>query len=316
MRFKNLCLFISIIPLVAQTTVNPDLTAIGDLQFAANPDSGRFSTTGIELAIQGYVNPYAYATAILHKPDGETPLDLEEGYLAINRGLPFGLGLKTGRFRVDLGHVNLEHEHTLPYIVPLQSAVTFLGDEMWSAVGTELNALLPLPWYSQLSLGYFAESPESPEHLFSEGPSLSVSWNHFFDLGASTHLEGGFSGLTTHTGNRTGLINTYFKMKWKPDSYRALVIQGEGFNAWENHARGGYIWANVRIRKVWNGGVIVETTQIPGRDSLRSLGLFAGFSPVEETTLFRLLIRRSTNRSPEVITQVLWTLGPHKPHQF
>ncbi|RMF09938.1 MAG: hypothetical protein D6762_02490 [Candidatus Neomarinimicrobiota bacterium] len=300
--------------LTAQTTVNPDVTAIGDLLYG--PDTG-WTTSGVELALQGYVNPYAYATAILHKPDGETPVDLEEGFLSIDRGLPLGLGLKLGRFRPDVGHVNREHEHTYAYIDPLESAVTFLGEEMWSGNGLAVNALLPLPWYSQLEMNVLSALPETPDSLFAPGGALAWSWRQFWDLGLYSHLEWGLGDIAPSGSASNSVWNTYLKFKWKPDSYRAAILQAEGFalTGRKNRPAGGYVWGDLRIRKVWSVGFVVDGVW-QEKDLHVRAGVMAGFSPVEETTVFRWILLQDSTHQWSWKTQVVWSLGPHKPHQF
>ena len=52
----------------------------------------------------------------------------------------------------------------------------------------------------------------------------------------------------------------------------------------------------------------------------KSSGLFVGFSPVEETTVLRIFVKQAQHgdHNPGFLlqAQLLWSLGPHKAHQF
>ncbi|SVD60381.1 uncharacterized protein METZ01_LOCUS413235, partial [marine metagenome] len=90
----------------SQTTVNPDISVLGDLLLINNNESTSLSTSGLEIAVQGYVNPFARADVYLHKHEGESVVELEEAFLTIERGLPLHLGLRTGKFRPSFGKMN------------------------------------------------------------------------------------------------------------------------------------------------------------------------------------------------------------------
>ena len=77
-------------------------------------------------------------------------------------------------------------------------------------------------------------------------------------------------------------------------------------------------WQHDRV----NGGVLYEQLgdAKTGVVSDRSVKGFAGFSLMEETTMFRIAAERRwlTGSSPinTIEAQILFSMGPHKPHQF
>jgi hypothetical protein len=131
--------------LFSQTTANPQFSVIGDLVMDQINDSPKLSSSGVEIAIQGNVNPFARADVYLHKHNDESPIELEEAVLTIERGLPLGLGLRLGKFRPDLGRINKVHAHLFPFIEAPTGMKKVLGEEFWAPTGVEANILLPLP---------------------------------------------------------------------------------------------------------------------------------------------------------------------------
>ncbi len=159
----------------SQTTVNPDISFLGDLLIQGGGESYSLGTSGLEIAAQGYVNPYARADLFLHIHDGEVAVELEEAFLTIERGLPLNLGLRTGKFRPDFGKINREHAHTYHYVLPSRAVQSLLGEEMWSSPGAELSALMPLPWYSRISFSTMQSGMgEEHEHAHEKSGSDKV----------------------------------------------------------------------------------------------------------------------------------------------
>ena len=324
--------------LPAQTSANPDFSVIGDLRVN---QAGELSTSGLELAIQGYVNPFARADVFLHKHGGHEPIELEEAVLTIERGLPLGLGLRSGKFRPDLGKINKEHMHTFATIEAPGAVQGLLGEELWSGTGLELNALAPLPWYSKLTMGVFANGIEPHHHHEEEGadtsevdehaheeeeshPALNFRLSHFLDLTDVAHLELGVSAyLSDADEGPRNIAGVDFKFRRRPDRYRSLTWQGEYFYiniGGDEPAHAAYSWLNLQVNQVWNGGLMADYSSDIDEESYWSAGLFLGFSPVEESSVLRLRLLRSVHGDEEAeygaIAQLIWSLGPHKPHVF
>ena len=337
--FFNLLVFTFIF---SQTTTNPDISVIGDLLFDQDED---FSSSGVELAIQGYVNPFARADVYLHKLIGHESIGLEEAVITFERGLPFNLGLRAGKFRPDIGRINKEHAHTLFFISAPTSFKSLLGQEMWAGMGIELNYILPTHWYSKFSLGYFQEGisdhhHEEDDELHLEDneigipPAMSMRLSHFLEISEFTHLEIG-SSFYREISNEiekqiTGLD---FKLKWRPNTYNSFIWQGEIFKkktqennnplSEDGHDNGNalfaYSFVNYQFNKKWNAGIISDYSSDIDEMEYHSFGATIGYSPVEESSVFRILLSNfhHGNLSGLIISgQIVWSLGPHKPHQF
>ncbi len=340
-RMTTFCILLSLAG--AQTTVNPDFSAIGDLQLNGQGNHYELGSSGLELALQGYVNPFARADVFLHKHNDNQPIDLEEAVLSIERGLPLGLGIRAGKLRSDFGKINRQHEHTFDFIELPEAVARLLGPEQWAATGLELNVLLPLPWYSRLSIGYFQEAvdPELEGHDHTSDPvsggaptaALSGRWSHFVDFSPVSHLETGISFYRDRALHVQQMVAGDVKFKWKPNKYRSFVLQAEWFHTNlphhhvhiqehpEEQVRAGYVFLNYQFNRAWNvGGISDFYHSNLEEDSPAHLALFFGFSPVEESSVWRLKVGPADINHPGgewvVQSQLIWALGPHKPHQF
>jgi hypothetical protein len=92
---------------------------------------------------------------------------------------------------------------------------------------------------------------------------------------------------------------------------------------------GGYAYADWNWNARWNAGVAYERFQqvTTGKEWDQAFGAFAGIALLEETTVFRLAVRREEpgRASGEAVDPdpihtitlaVIFSMGPHKAHQF
>lgn len=171
----------------------------------------------------------------------------------------------------------------------------------------------------------------------------------FAQLGERSGIEVGLSG-TQGTNNvaadaATTILGADMKAKlWdSPTSY--LVLQGEFFrqqldNAeWDSTSasyttsdvtsNGGYAYADYNFKTRYNLGGGYERYQQPIPDGPwdHAYKLWAGFSLMEETTVFRIDWDHYQPGTPEgemeapdavntVTLRVIFSMGPHKAHQF
>ena len=341
---KAICLLLCVIPIWAQTTSNPDLSVIGQLQVTATDTGVSLNGADLELAITGHLNPYARAEVYLHKHDVESALELEEAVLTIERGLPLGLAARVGRLRPDFGKINREHAHQWPFINAPHAISSFAGPEMWSGTGAELSVLFPVPWYAVISLGTFTNGMSAEAHMHEtehdhsteeseEHPSFSVRLGHFFELGSVTHLALGSSYYTVPE-TEAALFAIDSKMKWKPDTYRGFTLQSEFIMNTHNEAVheaheeeahmevpefGLYAYADYQFNRKWNIGLMLDGVKHHEEDTEYTPSVFLGFSPVEESSVLRVVFKNNVHEGNSellMLTQLIWSLGPHKPHTF
>lgn len=160
-------------------------------------------------------------------------------------------------------------------------------------------------------------------------------------LGEQSGLEIGASALVG-TSNvaaraRTQVYGVDFKAKLWTSPRAYLVLQGEGLRldaeqaGWDAAAGytrrrvarlGGYVFADYNFALRYDVGAAWERFQqpIPGEPVQQSIGLFAGFAPFEETTVVRADWRRTLPDDGASIDtfrlRVVFSMGPHKAHQF
>jgi len=135
------------------------------------------------------------------------------------------------------------------------------------------------------------------------------------------------------------------KWKYKPDNYNGFQIIGEymtqsrtnqivsaivhpagdtTFNSTNKSIKsyGLFGLAEIRWARRWDAGVLYDYAQgiENANTNMSGYGAYAAFSVAEETTRFGLLYRRNSATGIDsynsVTLQILWMLGPHKPHTF
>uniref|UniRef100_A0A832I0F6 Porin n=1 Tax=Eiseniibacteriota bacterium TaxID=2212470 RepID=A0A832I0F6_UNCEI len=146
-------------------------------------------------------------------------------------------------------------------------------------------------------------------------------------------------------GTRTTLIGADVKAKLWTGERSSLLLQGEALRlareeaGWDEAAAaytsaetsplGFYAFADYAFDPRWNAGLAFERWQDPAADDLWNTGLraFAGFKLLEETTAVRLDWEHVRPGTPEGATEdpdavnaltlrVIFSMGPHKAHQF
>jgi hypothetical protein len=251
----------------AQTSINPDISAIGTFNTYTNfikdtPEYGKlnFDTPDFELFVDGYLNPYALAAFNVAFHEGE--FHAEEIYARVVRGLPLDVQIKAGKYLLGFGKINTIHPHAWSFIYrPLYQQIYF-GDEGFNDIGADVSFILPTgDIYTTLDLGIFKgdalihehqhedehESEEEGHYEMDRGnsPIFVGRLGSFFSVGDFSNIEIGLSGSygvhsevdfytsddsTTLPDNKS-LKYFYggldFKYKYRPDSYTSFTLQGE-----------------------------------------------------------------------------------------
>ncbi len=383
----------------------PDISAIGDFRtFTGNyKDAHGHETTRngnlnmrfneLEIAINGNLNPYTRADiSFANHGDG---FEIEEAYATILRGLPLGAQIRAGRYLVDFGKLNTYHPHAYPFVDrPLALRMMFNFDGFIDE-GVNVSFLLPVGFYSKLSLNTLRgkifepdahahedEEPTQNEKRDTEDPIFTGRLSGFFPVGEKGNLEIGASvlhGVYDKSGEESGenipgypnlwatMYGVDIKYKHRWSDYSSLVLhseligsrrepEGAGSGSGDVSTIGGFFFADLQFSKRYNIGAMVDVA--PGifdggehdynpiedmnnteagifddQNRTTSFTLFSGFSLLEETTVIRLFGRLTsfdikdasklvntdlTEKDDEytVGLQLLWSLGPHKPHQF
>jgi hypothetical protein len=356
--------------------VNPDISVVGQpfSRWTTDPgDPARKRVTldvgETELIFDAALNPYARGTFTASLTAGG--IELEEGFFLLTRGLPWGLSVKGGKYRVPFGKLNPAHPHTYPFADRFGVLQAYLpGQESFDETGVELSKLVGLPHDIALTVSAdwlkgdtfriartpgpasndpLAADPASGDQQNEPRPGALGRIATFVPIGERSGIELGVSGTSgtnnVAAGTRSTVLGGDAKLKYWTSPGAYLLVQGEVLHldrqnaAWDSSLTayahsdvtpfGGYLFADYNWATRYDVGASYEHWQDPTPDQTgnQSFGAFAGLALMEETTSFRLDWRATRPGRPPGATQdpetihtitlrVLFSMGPHKAHQF
>jgi hypothetical protein len=355
--------------------VNPDISVVGQPYIrwtddASDPTRKRptLNLGEVEGVFDAYLNPYARGTFILSIADGG--VEVEEGYFQLLRGLPGGMTVKGGQYRVGFGKLNPQHPHAVPFAERFRLLAAYLpGDESLNETGISLSERLPAPgdfsltatadWLQGDSYRVERESSGDPSDPLESNPDADRPSEPrpafvgrlagFGQIGDRSGYELGISGTegtnNVAAGTRTRVFGADAKLKLWCSASAYLVLQGEMLHldrddaGWDPAAlaysrskvtpTGGYVYADYNFKIRYNFGAGYERYQDPTPDETRNNAykIFLGYSLLEETTAFRLDwdhfspgTPAGSTVAPEAVNtvtlRVIFSMGPHKAHQF
>ncbi|MEP0827817.1 MAG: hypothetical protein HRF51_04780 [bacterium] len=336
----------------AQTSLNPDLSVVGDIRLFSHNDSLRLkeseefnlSTPEMEMVIAGYLNPYARADAVIGWHEG-ADAEVEEFYATMLRGLPLGINLRVGKYLLQFGRLNPVHPHAYTFIYRPLPHTEFFGDEGLRDMAVRISFLLPTgKIYTELmgsvlkgdlfevhepeaDTTYEEEIGEKVNPGFFGRLTVSIPVSEYSELALGSSFATGI--YDSHENLRAYLGGVDMKFKWKPDRNRSLTIEAEGLLSHRRKedrnavdAYGGYGYIDFRLRQKYNLGGIFEYAQnkLESDSDTWRVGGFLGFSPIEETSLLRFVGNwtKPSDRDGywSLTLQLVFSLGPHQPHNF
>lgn len=357
--------------------VNPDISVIGQpvlrwTDAIGDPAAKRLvlDPGETELVLDAPLNPYARGNVTLSFADGA--VDVEEAYFQMLRGLPAGLAVRGGKYRVGFGKLNPAHPHAYPFAGRPHVLTAYLpGAEAFNETGLQLSEQFALPHDIALTVsgdwlqGNSFRIPRAPTGAANDPFRVSTTVGDgdraleprpaglgrvsaFVPIGERSGLELG-SSFTQGTNNvaaaaRTALLGGDAKLKYWTSANAYLLVQAEELSlsredaGWDSagssYARtrvtpsGGYAFLDFNFNPRYDAGVSFESYQDPaaGNATGSAFGAFAGLALMEETTSFRIGWERFTPAAPAgtptpvavntVTLRVLYSMGPHKAHQF
>ena len=355
--------------------VNPNVSLIGQPFMRWTNDPGDTSPKRltmdpgeVEAMFDAYLNPYATGVFITSIADGG--IEVEEGYFTLLRGLPGGLTLKGGKYRVGFGKMNVMHPHAVPFAERPRVLAAYLpGQESLNETGVSVSERIPVPGTFSLTASAdvlqgdtyriarepsaaandpLALDPDAADRAAEARPAFVAHVSGFGGIGDRSGYElalsatGGTNNVAARTETRVYAASAKLKLWTKPDSY--LVVQTELLKldrevaGWDETAAtyratkaspiGGYACADYAFSPRYNAGLLFERYEQPTGDKAwdQAVGAFAGLSLMEETTSFRLDWNRFLPGAPAgvpdpdavdtVTLRVIFSMGPHKAHQF
>ena len=354
--------------------VNPDISVVGqpfirwtDDEFDPTHKRPTLNLGEVEGVFDAYLNPYAHGTFVLSI--GDEGIEVEEGYFQLQRGLPAGLAVKGGKYRLGFGKLNPQHPHAVPFAEPFRVLHYLPGDEAFNETAVQLSERIPMPgdfsltasadWLQGDTFRIDRESSGDPSDPLETDPDADRGAEPraailgrlagFGQIGDRSGYELGISG-TEGTNNvaarsRTRVLGADAKFKLWTGPFSYLVLQGEALSlkreeaGWDPAAlaytktevkpAGAYAYADYNFKIRYNIGAGFESFQDPTPDktSNSSFKVFAGYSLLEETTAFRIDWDHFSPGTPPGFTveppsvntvtlRVIFSMGPHKAHQF
>jgi hypothetical protein len=354
--------------------VNPDISVVGQPFIRWTDDQSdpahkrpTLNLGEVEGVFDAYLNPYAHGTFILSIADGG--VEVEEGYFQLLRGLPGGLAVKGGKYRLGFGKLNPQHPHAVPFAEPFRVLRYLPGDESFNETAVQLSERIPVPgdfsltasadWLQGDTFRIERESSGDPSDPLETDPEADRAaeprpgvlgrLSGFGQIGDRSGYELGISG-TEGTNNvaaraRTRVLGADAKLKLWTGPFSYLVLQGEALHLKRDDAgwdpaglsytkteitpTGGYAYADYNFKIRYNIGAGFERFQDATVDetSNTAFKVFAGYSLLEETTAFRLDWEHFSPGTPPgfpeappdvntVTMRVIFSMGPHKAHQF
>ncbi len=274
-------------PAARAGVANPDLSVIGQPFARWTTDTSSVSRRRVtmdpgevEMVFDAYLNPYATGTFVASL--SQQGLSLEEGYFALLRGLPAGLELKGGKYRVGFGKINPVHPHALPFGERPRVLAAYLpGEDAFDETGVSVSERVPLPgtfaltasgdWLQGDSFRRSRAPQGANDPLLVPGgagdrageslPAFAGALSGFGLLGERSGYElalfaaGGTNDVAAAA--RTRVYDAAGKLKWWTGSFSYLVLQGELLRldreaaAWDSTA---IAYTKTRVRPL--GGVV------------------------------------------------------------
>jgi hypothetical protein len=142
----------------ASNAMNPALSVNALFVAETSNDRDDAEVNGVrfmeaEMQFTAVVDPFWTANAIFAmEPHEDDASAFEIGVEVANieaTSLPWGVGLKLGKFFLPFGKHAPLHTHQFAFVAAPVGVVAFLGEGL-SETGAELGYALPLPWYSDL----------------------------------------------------------------------------------------------------------------------------------------------------------------------
>jgi hypothetical protein len=356
-------------------TTNPDISVVGQPFVRVTDAAGEASRERLvldpgetELVFDAALNPYARGWFVI--AFGDEGAEVEEAFFTIHRGLPGGLALKGGTYRLGFGKVNQTHPHAYPFGDRFRVLEAFLpGEESFRETAVQLSQRSPLWGEASLTASVdllqgdsFRRERESsgasndPLVTTDEGdraeeprPGVLGRLSGFFPLDERSGIEVGVNGAhgtnNAAAATTTTLLGADVKAKLWTGERSVLLLQGEALMltredaGWDEPSAaytktdvepaGGYLFADYTFDPRWNAGAAYERWQSPadGETWDQAFRLFAGMKLLEETTALRLDWEHLQPGAPDGATEdpeavntvtlrVIFSMGPHKAHQF
>ncbi|HEU5056355.1 MAG TPA: hypothetical protein VFU21_07510, partial [Kofleriaceae bacterium] len=245
---------------VSPNALNPTVTVVGNGLYRYDDQAvlledgeaidNRFNLREAELDFRAAVDPFAdgvFIVALESEAPGEYETGIEEGYVTIKRlpvpvldDPPLGLSFKVGRFRPEVGRINVLHLHDLPQMTRPLTTEEWFGEEGYVGNGASAHVFLPTPFDDDSALELTGQILTGGGAAVADGagdsPAEVANLRWFRTFGEAHNVDLSFifhHGRTDQAARRDAFTySADFLYKWKPlrrGEYRSFVLGGQGF---------------------------------------------------------------------------------------
>jgi hypothetical protein len=211
------------------------------------------------------------------------------------------------------------------------------GEESFDDIAAEASTLIPVigTWAITVSADALEGRSFHPDERSIAHAWLAHMSNTFsiesanFDIGAS--ITQGVNNVAADTKTMVFGADAKFKVIVSPSFFLTLgseylyklseIIDDEGEKR-NDDRYGFYAYVNNDFSTHYNAGLLYEQYQNPDDRQIiaRAIKPFVGFSVLEESTVLRVsyeyFFSENTQHTNTVELQFLFSMGPHKAHQF
>lgn len=241
--------------------------------------------------------------------------------------------VKAGKFKTAITRHNTLHTHSYPFVDAPLVHRKLLGPEGLNSTGVSTAALLPLPWYSELTF----QAVEDNAPLFASENANEVlgiaRLRQLWDLTSSSTLDLGVSGAQgpNEFEEKTTIAAADLTVKWRPTEkgrYSALswtteFVQVNKQGLEHEPVRGGVAsWLRYQFARRWWVQYRAEKLGLPEpeeEDPTTRQSVLLGFFPSEFSALRLQYDRlRDERDEPEdrLALQMNVSIGAHPAHTY
>ncbi len=311
---------------------------------AVDSEEDGLSLQEVELQFSSDVDAYFRAEVMLglHQEHGtesghqhEYKIEPEEAFIE-TISIP-GLTVKVGKFYVGFGKYNAFHSHALPFIYKGKLQETMFGEENLSESGISFSSLVPLGWFSEVTAQIVQPTNDT---LFVDShhqPAYVLKWKNLWELGDSSTLEWGASGLLfsahdhgSSVEDKTNLLGTDLTFKWRPTEggKKASFIWSNEFihidRAGSNTTKNGGLTSFMRYQfaERWHAGAQYEYIGFGKNEGTKDTNTYTGLLAYVPTEFSQIRGQYDSihdgSKKPEkrVSLQFNISIGAHPAHQY
>ncbi len=327
-----------------EVTDLPDISVIGNFIGTHTDSKKRFDVKEIEFSFQHYLYPSVKADvfAALHKEEsGKRNFELEEAYITFsdlynvlvpNSTTNLGLGAIVGSKLLNIGKTNPLHPEQWDFVDRPLVLKNFLGNEEGlSAEGGQLMYLLPVPFFSQIELGYWTANTHAEEtgeaelhsgieyknRLFTGRlwNSVPLSETQEFEFGLSYLLGNASASSSNDKQNVMGIDVTYTKeistdqfMKLQSELYHAKY----GEEGERKNQKGAFISGLYQWNPYYQTGIRFGTLgKHGGEGNTKNQWSLMVTRKLTDTSKLRFQYNTGKNIDDTITVQFVFGMGPH-----